>query len=165
VIILGRKHIINFLTANYRSVVLAVYKYLALLRSSKFDAFHHEELARVSDTRFRFLDKQKPGDYVTRLTGHMAWPTPRNLLLAAPELTWSWETEEDRKRGEKKIAEYLEFFRVGNSRVVLMAGKDDIAKIQADLQWGKEPWYGTEYAVQRWDADFIKEVRFVRKWL
>lgn len=164
-IIPGRKHHCHKLSfiANYRTVVLAVYKYLDLLRSSKFGAFHHEEQAQLSHTRFRFLDNRQPHEYASRLAEHMLSPMPRNLLLAAPELIWSWETEEDRKRGEEKIAEYLKSFRVGNSRVVLMARKEDIVRLQADLQWGKEPWYGTEYAVQRWDADFIKEVRFVRK--
>jgi insulysin len=94
----------------------------------------------------------------------MAWPVPRHLLLSAPRLTWAWENEEDRKRGEEKIAAYMDSFRVGNSRVVLMAKKEDHVKLQADLKWGKEPWYGTEYAVQRWDADFVKEVRVIFQW-
>jgi insulysin len=89
---------------------------------------------------------------------------PPHLLLAAPGLTWPWENEEDRRRGEEKVGEYLESFRVENSRVFLMAKKDDLVKLQADdLQWDKEPWYGTEYAVQRWDGDFLKEVRVVRE--
>ena len=146
------------LVANYRSVVRAAYKYLALLRASTFDAFHQEELVQLTHIGFRFLDKRPPDDYATWLTEHMAWPVPHHLLLAAPRLTWAWENEEDRKLGEKKVAEYLESFRVGNSRVVLMAKKEDHVKLQADLQWDKEPWYGTEYAVQRWDADFITEV-------
>jgi insulysin len=133
------------------------------LRSSKFDAFHHEEQVQLSHTRFRFLDKGKPDDYATFLTEQMALPVPQHLLLAARSLVWDWENEEDRTRGGEKIAEYLESFRVGNSRVVLMAKKEDHNKLQAGLQWDKEPWYGTEYAVQRWDADFIKEVHVVRK--
>ena len=84
---------------------------------------------------------------------------PPHLLLAATELRWAWGNEEDKKRGTEKIAEYLESFRVRNSRVVLMAKKEDHVKLHADLQWDKEPWYGTEYAIQRWDASFIEEVR------
>ena len=90
---------------------------------------------------------------------------PPDLLLAAPELIWSWENEEDRRRGDEKAAEYLESFRVGNSRVFLIARKEELVKLQADSKWEKEPWYGTEYAVQRWDGDFLKEVRVVRQHL
>jgi len=89
----------------------------------------------------------------------MAWPVPRELLLAAPRLTYSYEDENDRQRVEAKISEYLQSFRVGEGRVVLMAKKEDHAKVHPDLQWQKEPWYGTEYAVQRWDAEFVNEVR------
>jgi len=88
----------------------------------------------------------------------MAWPVPPDLLLAAPRLTWHWEDEQTRNQGEAKISEYLESFRIGESRVVLMAKKEDHMKLHPDLEWKKEPWYGTEYAVQRWDAGYIKEV-------
>jgi insulysin len=134
-----------------------------LLRTSKFDPFHYEELVQLSHTKFRFLAKGRPDDYAESLSVRMAWPVPRHLLLAARVLTSSWENEEDRKRGEEKIAEYLESFRVGNSRVILMAKAEDIIKLHDDLQWSKEPWYGTEYAVRRWDADFVKQVRVVHK--
>ncbi len=152
-------HLLIFLAANYRSVVLAAYKFLSLLRSSGFDSFHYEELVKLSHIRFRFQEKRPPDDYATWITEHMAWPVPPELLLAAPRLTYSYEDENDRQRGEAKISEYLQSFRVGEGRVVLMAKKDDHIKVQPDLQWQKEPWYGTEYAVQRWDAEFVNEVR------
>ncbi len=88
----------------------------------------------------------------------MAWPVPPDLLLAAPRLTWPWEDEQTRNKGDAKISEYLQSFRIGESRVVLMAKKEDHIKSHPDLEWRKEPWYGTEYAVQQWDAEYIKEV-------
>ncbi|KAF8163442.1 Metalloenzyme, LuxS/M16 peptidase-like protein [Crassisporium funariophilum] len=142
---------------NHRSVILAAYKYLALLRSTKLENFHHEELVHLSSTKFRFAEKSRPDDYATWISEHMAWPIPRDLLVAAPQLTWDWENEADRQNGEAKIAEYLETLRVAEGRVVLMAKKDEHMKINPEQTWDKEPWYGTEYSVQRFDDKFIEQ--------
>ena len=141
-------------------MILAAHKYLALLRSTTFDRFHHEELVTLSATRFRFAEKRRPDDYATWISEHMAWPMPPELLLAGPALLWDWDNDADRKMGEAKIAEYLEQFRIQESRVVLMARKDEHLKLNPSIAWGKEPWYGTEYSVQRFDEAFIREVRF-----
>ncbi|KAF9482803.1 insulin-degrading enzyme [Pholiota conissans] len=142
---------------NYRSVILAAYKYIELLRSSSFDDYHHQEVANLSSIRFRFAEKRRPDNYATWISEHTAWPIPPELLLTAPRLAWNWENEEERQRGEKKTKEYLEKFRISESRVVLMAKKDDHVKLHPDLSWEKEPYYGTDYAVQRFDDIFIAE--------
>ncbi|KDR81747.1 hypothetical protein GALMADRAFT_58881 [Galerina marginata CBS 339.88] len=143
---------------NYHSVVSAVHKYLGLLRSSKFEAFHHQEVVNLSTTRFRFAEKRRPDDYATWISEHMAWPIPAELLLAAPRLTWDWDNETDKKEGEAKVTEYLNQFTIENSRAVLMAKRDDHLKVHPELKWEKEPWYGTEYAVQRFDDDFVAQI-------
>jgi insulysin len=139
---------------------LAAFNYLELLRSSTFESFHHEEVVKLSAIRFRFAEKRRPDNYATWLSEHMAWPIPRDLLLAAPRLTWEWDNEEDRKQGEARVKEYLDHFRIGEGRAVLMAKKEDHLKLHPDLQWENEPWYGTGYAVQRFDDDFITKVNF-----
>jgi len=93
----------------------------------------------------------------------MAWPIPRDLLLAAPRLTWDWDNEEDRKQGEARVKEYLNQFHISEGRIVLMAKKEDHLKINPDIQWEVEPWYGTEYSVHRLDDDFISKVMFERE--
>jgi insulysin len=93
----------------------------------------------------------------------MAWPIPRDLLLAAPRLTWDWDNEEDRKQGESRVKEYLNQFRIGEGRIVLMAKKEDHLKLNPNIQWETEPWYSTEYGVQRLDDDFIAKVTFERE--
>lgn len=136
----------------------AAFNYFTLLRTSKFEDFHFEELVKLADIRFRFLEKKPPGDYATALTEHMAWPVNPDMILAAPRLTWMWENDEDKKQVETKIAEYLTNMRIEESRVVLMASKDDLTTVHSNPKWEKEPWYGTEYDVQRWDKDFIQKV-------
>jgi insulysin len=140
--------------ANYRSVVLAFFKYLALLRSSDIPAYHQTELATLSATRFRFQDKRKPDDYAKWISNTMTWPVPKELLLSAPVLTWDWEDE----TGKRKVREYLESFRVTDARVVLMAKEEEHAKLGSKTPWSKEPWYGTEYRIENFDEEFIEQV-------
>jgi insulysin len=142
------------LIVNYRAVVLASFKYLALLRSSDFSAYHQRELAILSSTRFRFQEKKRPDDYAKWISNTMNWPVPKEYLLSAPVLTWDW----DHVSGQSKIKEYLESFRITEARVVLMAQADEHAKLDATTRWNKEPWYGTEYRVQYFDKEFIDQV-------
>ena len=141
-------------------MILAVHKYLALLRLTKLDRFHREELVTLSATQFRFAEKRRPEDYATWISEHMAWPLPPEFLLAGPTQTWDWDNDADREVGEAKIAEYLQQFRIRESRVVLMAKKDEHLKLNSSIAWDQEPWYGTEYSVQRFDDAFIREVVF-----
>ena len=145
-------------------MILAVHKYLALLRSTKIDRFYHEELVTLSANRFRFAEKTRPEDYATWISKHMAWPLPPEYLLAGPTLTWDWDNDVAREVGEAKIAEYLGQFRIHESRVFLMAKKDEHLKLNSSIVWDQEPWYGTEYSVQRFDEPFIKEVRLFPKY-
>ncbi|KAF5380968.1 hypothetical protein D9615_004092 [Tricholomella constricta] len=140
---------------HYRDVVLASFQYLALLRASKFDAFHQREVAKVSEIRFRFKEKRRPDDYATWISEHMAWPVPKDLLLSAPQITWEWDGE----GGEAQVKEYLESFRITDGRVVLMATAAEHAKVASNAAWEKEPWYGTDYRVERFDEQFIKQAQ------
>jgi insulysin len=149
------------LIVNYRTVVLASFKYLALLRSSDFPAYHQRELAMLSSTRFRFQEKKRPDDYAKWIANTMTWPVPKEYLLCAPVLTWDW----DNVSGQSKIREYLESFRITEARVVLMAQADEHAKLDTTTPWNKEPWYGTEYRVQHFDKEFIEQVNFWLWWV
>lgn len=85
----------------------------------------------------------------------MAWPVPQDLLLSAPNLTWDWDAE---GAAEAQVKKYLDSFRITEGRVVLMATAAEHAKLSPQATWEKEPWYGTEYNVQRFDEDFIGQV-------
>lgn len=139
---------------NYRSVALASFNYLALLRSSDFPAYHQTELATLSQTRFRFQDKKRPDDYAKWISNVMTWPVPQEFRLSAPVVTWDWDNAD----GERKIREYLESFRIAEGRIVLMAKAEEHAKLDDKTPWMKEPWYGTEYRVQQFDKKFIEQV-------
>ena len=87
----------------------------------------------------------------------MAWPIPRDLLLSAPQVIWDWDSQE----GEAKVKEYLDTLRLTEGRVVLMASAEEHARLFPNATWEKEPWYGTEYRVERFDDEFIEKVIFV----
>ena len=140
---------------------MAVHKYLALLRSAKFSRFHYEELIALSATRFRFAEREQPDSYAVSISEHMHWLLPPEFLLAGPMRIWDWDDDADRQVGEAKIAEYLQQFRIHESRVILMAKKDEHLKVNPNITWDTEPWYGTEYSVQRFDEAFIGEVSFL----
>ncbi|KAI3619291.1 a-pheromone processing metallopeptidase ste23 [Moniliophthora roreri] len=156
---------------NYQAVILATFKYFNLLRSqSSFDAYHQEEIATLSSTRFRFIEKRKPDDYATRIAENMAKPYPRELLLVAPSVTWNWGDQYESgpilsggTAGEEKIKEYLQGFQIDNSRAVLMGKQQELDKVKrfdsTIEKWQEEPWYGTKYRVERFPEDFVKAAR------
>jgi len=146
------------IVGNYRSVILAAFKYLSLLRTAKFEAYHQKEIATLSSVRFQFAEKRRPDNYATWIAEHMSWPVPPERLLSGPQLTWEWGAYEGSGHEEATIRRYLNSFRISESRTVLMAKEDEHNKIRPGLQWVKEPWYDTDYNVTRFEESFIDQV-------
>jgi insulysin len=145
---------------NHRQVSLAVFKFLALLRDSQFEGFHQRELATLSATKFRFKEKGRPDTYATWTAEHMSRPVPLELVLSAQALTWDWDGDEQPGGGGlAKVCAYLDTFRAENARITLMAKGDEHIKLAPNAVWNKEPWYGTEYCVEKFDDTFIQQVR------
>lgn len=146
---------------NYRAVSLAVFNYLSLLRASEFPAWYQKELATIKSTRFRFAEKRRPEDYALWVTEQLTWPVPREEVLSAPQVISEWDEVDPMKEGggEKEMREMLSMLRVDRARSVLMARKDEHERLTGgEKKWESEPWYGTGYTVERYDAEFVKEV-------
>ncbi|KAF9265707.1 hypothetical protein L218DRAFT_957335 [Marasmius fiardii PR-910] len=149
---------------NYQQTILLSTKYFNLLRSqSHFEAFHQHQISSLSHTRFRFLEKRKPDGYATTIAETMAKPYPRELLLAAPNLTWDWGDEypayEKHGDGEAKLTALLDGLRIEEGRVLLMGKEDELERLprfDKTVQWQQEPWYGTKYRVERFPEEFVK---------
>lgn len=141
---------------NHRAVRLATFKYLSLLRSSKFPPWYQQEISTINATRFRFQEKRRPDDYAGWITEHLAWPVPRELIISGAKLVWPWD---EAGEGEREMRDILNSFRVGVGRSVLMGRKEEHEKLGGDEEWKKEPVYGTLYKVARVDEEFFKEVR------
>ena len=138
--------------------MLAVFKYISLLRSSEFPAWYQLEISQMSQTRFRFQEKKRPQSYAIWVASHMEWPVPRDLLLSAPQLVWEWETDVD-GGGLMDVRKILDTLTIDKGRAVLMAKPEEHKKIgSGDDVWEKEPIYGTQYRVEKLDKDFVEQV-------
>lgn len=143
--------------ANYREAALAVFSYLSLLRSSALEPWHQKEFSQLLHTRFRFAEKSRPDDYAVWMTEQMAWPTPRELVVKAPQVVWEWD---EAGEAEKEVRRTLEGLRVAEGRAVLMGRKEEHVKVGGEGEWENEPWYGTEYKVVKMDEEFVRLVSF-----
>ncbi|KAL5511367.1 STE23_2 [Sanghuangporus vaninii] len=135
---------------NYRQAVLACYKYLNLLRSTELQQWVQDEIQTLSMLNFRFAEKQRrPENYATWISDHVKMPIPRSLILSGPKLTWDWD--------EHLVREMLGQLTVDSGRVVVMAKDHSI--IGKTGPWTTEPWYGTEYTVEKVDPEFMAAAR------
>ncbi|KAH9950188.1 insulin-degrading enzyme [Amylocystis lapponica] len=143
---------------NYRAGMLAVFKYLSLLRSSSFPAWYQREQSVIKATRFRFAEKRRPDDYAVWVTETLAYPIPPERILSAPQLVEEWDEHDLANSGEREVREALEGLRVGKGRAVLMAKADEHERVRGKVaEWETEPWYGTPYRVEKLDADFLAQ--------
>lgn len=143
---------------NHRSVMVAVFKFISLLRSSELPARYQREMSLISQTRFRFKEKSKPDSYAIWIATHMEWPVPRDLLLPAPQLVWEWDECDGNGGGLKEVRRILNTLTIDKGRAVLMAQADEHKKIGNDAVWETEPIYGTKYKVELLDKDLVGQV-------
>ncbi|KAI0005889.1 Metalloenzyme, LuxS/M16 peptidase-like protein [Russula compacta] len=139
---------------NHREVGMAAFKYISMLRSTDLSPLHQAEVSSLSDIRFRFSEKRRPDDYAVWVADKLAWPVPRELVIKAPLVVSEWDTN-----GTAQAIAFrtLEGLSVKNGRMVLMARKEEFQKLLSTQQWQTEPWYGTQYRVERLDETFIRE--------
>ncbi|KAF9652907.1 hypothetical protein BDM02DRAFT_3183249 [Thelephora ganbajun] len=146
--------------SNYRDVILAVHKYLSLLRSSEFPPWYQKELSIINATRFRFAEKQRPDDYAVWVSEHLAWPVERDTVLSSAQLVSEWDESGE---GEKEVREILNTLTIDEGRAVVMARPDEFERVFGaegkPLNWESEPWYGTKYLVERFSEDFVSRAR------
>jgi insulysin len=143
-------------TENYREVAIATFKYMSMLRPSDLSPSYQKETSSLSNIRFRFSEKQPPDDYAIWVADKLSWPVPRDLVIKAPQVISEWDTE---GTAQGVALRTLEGLSVRNSRIVLMAKKEEFQKLLGTREWETEPWYGTQYRVERLDDAFLREVR------
>jgi insulysin len=141
---------------NHREVAIATFKYMSMLRPSDLSPSHQKETSSLSNIRFRFSEKRRPDDYAVWVADKLSWPVPRELVIKAPQVVSEWDTEGTAQRVALRT---LEGLSVRNSRSVLMAKKEEFQKLLGTQEWQTEPWYGTQYRVERLDDAFLREVR------
>jgi insulysin len=124
---------------HWRDVIVVVYNYITVLKSSSFKPYIAEEIRQLADIRFRYKEKKRPDKYATELSELLQRPYPRERVLSAASLVWSHDAE--------AVRHLLDGFGPRTGRIMVMGR--DMAKLTQDSGWEKEKWYGTEYKVQR----------------
>ncbi len=134
---------------------MAAFKYLSMLRSTDLSPTHQTEVSSLSDIRFRFSEKRRPDNYAVWVADKLSWPVPRELVIKAPQVVSEWDPD---GTAQAVAFQTLKALSVRNSRTVLMAKQGEFQKVFGTQQWQAEPWYGTQYRVERLDDAFIQEV-------
>ena len=132
-------------SGHWREVLIATYKYISMLKSSKLEDFHHREIQAMSSIRYRFKEKRRPEEYVTTLSDVLQRPYTRDCLLSAPSLVWEYD--------ESEIREILDLLDVSTGRVMLMAKAPE--SLSSTGTWLNEQWYGTQYQVEKLPQDLV----------
>jgi len=132
-----------------------------MLGSTDLSPPHQQEVSTLSNIRFRFSEKQRPDDYAVWMTDKLSWPVPRELVIKAPQVVSEWDPD---GVAQAVALRTLEGLSIQNSRTMLMAKKEEFERKHGALEWQTEPWYGTQYRVERLDNAFIREVRIYLYW-
>ncbi|KZP01147.1 hypothetical protein CALVIDRAFT_475281 [Calocera viscosa TUFC12733] len=121
---------------QYEDVAIAVYKYIAMLKSSPLPAWMQEELIQISKINFDFLEKQPAERVASFVSAEITKPYPRDKLLSTHALPRTWD--------EQEVREVLNYLTPRNSTMMLVS-----QDMPAEKLGQKEHWYGTEYGVHR----------------
>ncbi|KAI0367165.1 LuxS/MPP-like metallohydrolase [Pilatotrama ljubarskyi] len=135
---------------HYQDVLHAIFAYLSLLRSSPLPLYHFAEVSTMAETRFRFKEKSQPHRYASALAHALAEPYPPQWLLSGDHLYREWD--------EPLVRRLLDGFVPARSRATLEAKTHLDEVVGKDVQWETEKWYGTRYAVQKYDQVFLQKV-------
>jgi insulysin len=135
---------------------MAAFKYISMLRSTDLSPTHQTEVSALSHIRFRFAEKRRPDNYAVWMADKLSWPVPRELVVKAPQVVSEWDLD---GTAQAVAFQTLNGFSVKNARTFLMAKQGEFQKLFGTQEWQSEPWYGTQYRVERLDEAFIQEVR------
>ncbi|EJC99127.1 uncharacterized protein FOMMEDRAFT_160691 [Fomitiporia mediterranea MF3/22] len=134
---------------NQQKVILTCFKFINLLRKSRFPEWMSKELRKIQELSFRFKEKGFALPHAEGIaTGPMKLPVPRALLLNGPVLLWDWN--------EELVSNILKGLDIENCYIVVAAKSHDNL---SGTTWHKEQWCKAEYAMRRFESRFISEAR------
>jgi len=136
---------------NYRDVFRTIFSYISLLRTStsSFPSYF-EEHKELSEIFFRSRENSQPHTYVISLTRRLEEDQPAQWLLNADSLY--------REYSEAAVKVVLGCLLPERVRLTLSAKDHEILVETSQIDWQKERWYGTEYAVQKFGLDMLEKV-------
>lgn len=139
---------------NYREVVRAIFNYTSLLRTSISSLPpYFEEFKELSEISFRNREKSQPHAYVISLTRRLEEDPPAQWLLNADSLY--------REYSETAMEGVLDCLLPERARLILSAKNHETLAETSQIDWQREKWYGTEYAVRKFSSDMLEVGPFV----
>lgn len=130
---------------HYQEVIKTVFQYIAMIKESPPLEWIHEESAKLAEVQFRFMQKIPASRTVSRISGVMQKPLPRDKLLSGDALLTKFDPA-----GIKKG---LDALRPDSFRFTLVS-----QDFPTDFP-SREHWYGTEYKMEKIPADFMREIQ------
>lgn len=136
---------------NYEDVILAIFRYLQVLRSSAstLPSYHAAELTRLAALNFTYACPPSPDAYARSLAKSLLLTLPPKRLLDQEALVREYNPLELRTLLITMIPE--------RCRIVLSA-QEHIERIVGKKEWKCERRYDSEYSVQRISETFIQKV-------
>ncbi|TBU47821.1 LuxS/MPP-like metallohydrolase [Dichomitus squalens] len=137
---------------HYDAVLETIFEYIALMRRSfPFPDYHYAEVATMAGIRFRFMQKGQPHEYAVRLARDMSEPYRTEQLISGPYLY--------RGKDDATVKQLLDSFTPERAKLFLQAKEHREEIVGKDVQWEAEKWYGTQFAVRKFDEVLLEKLR------
>lgn len=141
---------------HIEDITNSVFQYLNMLKEAGPQEWIFEELRDLSNTSFRFKDKERPQNYVTNVSEALYYYPPEDILCGSYVLT---------KYDGPLITSMLEKLLPENARLAV------VGKQLAPIATKTEKWYGTQYEIepikpellQRWQSAGLNPSLFLPK--
>lgn len=130
---------------HYREVVKIIFQYIAMIREQPPQEWIVDELIRMSEVNFRFMQKIPPSRMTSVLASTMQKPYDRRHLMSASTVIKKFDAE--------AIKQSLAFLRPENCKLRLVS-----QEFPGDWDQ-KEKWYGTEYKTGKLPQEYIAELK------
>ena len=130
---------------HYKDIVKVIFQYFAMLREEPPQEWIVDEMIKLAAVDFKYMQKAPASTTVSRYSGVMQKPLPRDKLLSGQALIKKFNPEAI-KRG-------LAHFDPDHFRIVLISKELPVETNS------KEHWYGTEYKYEKIPEEFIQEMK------
>ncbi|KAI9295027.1 hypothetical protein K502DRAFT_235546 [Neoconidiobolus thromboides FSU 785] len=133
---------------NIENIIKIIYQYIKLLSHEGVNESHFKEIQSIHEANFKFQEKSNVSSYVSRLANRLHRPFPANEVLCSSSLLKKYDPE--------AVNELLNYFKPEKLMITVVSKS---VKDRKDLK--QEAWYGTNYAIEKLDNDFIKELNSI----
>ena len=129
---------------HHQQILVELFAWLRLIQQEGIESWRQSELAVMSDMGFRYAEKIKPADYVTRLASNMHKYSGKNLLRA-PYQRGEFDTQ--------LISDLMNQLSIENMLLMVTAPEVDTTELSA--------FYQTPFSVETMDKEAIEALKTI----